>query len=248
MSKQVSYFRPKNGYDKIWYPSSPESLIDRYTFLINEYLKEYPNNKEIDYLYHLRDDYYPKLKKDLKIQIDKFSKILNKVNSYDNKEIEILSKANKSKLKFYKIAYDTAKQSSMSINRAFSFIDNKIKEVESKKSKPKGKAGRKPSEVKEAKDYLTNINKPDTEENFILFLQKNYENPTPKTFAHLMYALNELGFINIDNKKAYKESFEKILSNKKIGAQSNFNRTLQGTDTSIVTSIKETIKKRHDNF
>jgi|GEM_PF-6165408 DNA primase large subunit len=207
----------------------------------NRYIKTKEFNPWFTYAFQTNKDRisYEDAKVRFKIILERYNFIYEKLNSDQKDEF---------KLDFIDLLHGYKAKVLKSKHKKI--IDDTIKELERKNqtnSRAKGKPGRKKAKIKDAKEYLKNIDAPETKEKFILFLQNEYKNPTPKEFAHLMYALNELGFINIDSNIVYKKSFEKVLSTEQeIGTESNFNRTYSSIDkrNNLVNSIKETIKKR----
>lgn len=106
----------------------------------------------------------------------------------------------------------------------------------------KKKPGRKSVEVKEAKEYLQKFEFPESKVKFLNALKKEYADATPKTFNHVMIALNDLGYLKPATKTEYRQAFEKALSREPQSKQ-NFDKQFEITPSTLKnTNFYEGIK------
>ena len=106
------------------------------------------------------------------------------------------------------------------------------------------KPGRQNANIKEAKEYLSKFDLQENKEKFLIELRKEYSNTPPKTFNHLMTALNEMGFLKVATKNEYRLAFEKALD-REAQSKQNFNSqfgNLKNVDPLFYKSIKSRIE------
>lgn len=109
---------------------------------------------------------------------------------------------------------------------------------------PKGKRGRKPTKINEAKYYLNKIQSPENKDKFLNFLKLEYKDAKPKEFNQLMKVLYDDGFLKPADSKEYKEAFEKALGSKP-QSQSNFNKQFGANpDKRIYSLIQQAIDNK----